>query len=157
MLNYSERFLILILFAAEQFAECSTKLANSRQFAKHLQDIGGNSRLNYEKAGKFIRSDVLERDPALSVPGGNTDWVPRQWALYGTWQSGRGVLQWLMLTASYPSSRTIAIHPLARPVTDVPPINQSGPPFLPSQYRRRPGLVSHIIAQPFSPFAWRHI
>lgn len=53
--------------------------------------------------------------------------------------------------------RTIAIHPLARPVTDVPPINQSGPPFLPSRYRRRPGLVSHIIAQPFSPFAWRHI
>lgn len=58
--------------------------------------------------------------------------VPRQWALYGTWQSGRGVLQWLMLTASHPSP--CYCHPplSLHPVTDVPPINQSDPPLLAS-------------------------
>lgn len=100
-------FLILLISSTvKRFTECSTKLANSWQFAKHLQDIAEIRDLITRKRQVYTLR-CARTGPRAFCPRWKCRLVPRQWALYGTWQSGRGVLQWLMLTASYPSSELL--------------------------------------------------
>lgn len=79
-----ETFLILLISSTvEQFTECSTKLANSRQFAKHLQDIAEIRDLITRKRQVYTLR-CARTGPRAFCPRWKCRLVPRQWALYGT-------------------------------------------------------------------------
>lgn len=109
-----ETFLILLISSTvKQFTKCSTKLANSRQFAKHLQDIAE------------IR-DLITRNAASLYAPVCSNGTPRflSQVEMQTGSAPMGIIRDLtvrprrvaVINANCELSllRTIAIHPLAR-------------------------------------------